>query len=244
MRLIVDLIPSDPRFGLALDEALFESVVRGGDGILRVWIDRLAVIVGRSQSLAAEVDLAQARREGIRVLRRISGGGTVVHYRGNLNVSAIAATGAVGSVAAAFSRLGAAIVDGLSTLGLLADVSGNRLSICGRKIGGAAQARRGAAVLYHSTVLVFPPERPIESLLLAHRPGYRPVGVASRPESMTTLSEVLGRSVAVGEAASAIVSGLASAFRCDEAAVSVDEAARAAGLAEKKYGSWQWNASR
>ncbi|MGB2983604.1 MAG: lipoate--protein ligase family protein [Candidatus Bipolaricaulia bacterium] len=244
MRLIVNLSPSEPAAGLALDEALFESVQRDGEEVLRLWINDRSVIVGRSQKLATEVDLPQARSKRIPVLRRISGGGAVYHYRGNLNVSVMVRAEEAGSVANAFARFGGSLRDGLAAFSQRIDLCGNSLMLRGEKIAGAAQARRGRSVLYHSTILVCPADLPFECLLLAHRPDYASDGVPSRPEAMTTLSEAVGRPVSGYDAADAVVAGFASLFEVTSGAVSDEEAARSVSLAESKYRSDAWNASR
>jgi lipoate-protein ligase A len=245
MRLIVDLDTAAPALGLAVDEALFESVRDEGEAVLRFWVNEPSVIIGRSQGIAAEVDLDRARGEGIPVLRRISGGGAVYHYPGNLNVSVILGPeDEAGSVEHVFLRLGDAIRVGLAGLPLLVDVSGNRLLIADQKLGGAAQARRRSCVLYHTTILVRPADRPIERLLMAHRPGYRADGVMSRPERTTTLTEALGRSLSTEEAVNAVVTGFAAGFRLAGGTVTQAERDRALWFADNKYGSSAWNASR
>ena len=245
MRLIVDLTAAAPALGLALDEVLFESVRKSGEGATRFWVNERSVIIGRSQGIGAEVDLARARTEGIPVLRRISGGGAVYHYPGNLNVSVTLGSGIeTGSVRDVYQRLGSAIRVGLASLSLGIDVSGNRLLIAGRKVGGAAQARRGSCVLYHATLLVRPADRPIERLLMAHRRDYHPNGVASRPEETMTLAEALGRSLSTKEAVNAVVTGFAAGFKLMPDTVTKAEHDRALRLADTKYGSSAWNASR
>ncbi|MGB2983960.1 MAG: hypothetical protein WBC63_08905, partial [Candidatus Bipolaricaulia bacterium] len=124
------------------------------------------------------------------------------------------------------------------------DLCGNSLMLRGEKIGGAAQARRGRFVLYHSTILVCPADLPFECLLLAHRPDYASEGVPSRPEAMTTLSEAVGREICVSDTANAVVAGFASLFEVTPGAVSDEEVARSVSLAESKYRSDSWNASR
>ena len=244
MRLIVDATPERAALGLARDEALFDSVREGGVGILRFWVNERSVIIGRGQGIAAEVDLAEAEQEGIPVLRRISGGGTVYHYPGNLNVSLSVASKDAGSVTEAFRQFGGAICNGLARLSVRAEIAGNRLVCCGRKLGGAAQARRGRATLYHSTTLVCPPDRPMARLLLAHGSGYRPNGVASRPEKMTSLAEVADRAISIEEAMDAVSQGMGELFDLEPSVLTEGEHADAVRLANTKYGSASWNASR
>lgn len=66
---------------LALDEALLELAHEGGltAPCVRTWTaDRPAVVLGSSCRIDAEVDRAACGAEGVPILRRPSGGGTVV----------------------------------------------------------------------------------------------------------------------------------------------------------------------
>jgi lipoate---protein ligase len=71
---------------LALDEALLQAADQKDNSraqpsteVLRVWqSNEVAVVVGRSSRVADEVDLQQSQQLGIPVLRRCSGGASVV----------------------------------------------------------------------------------------------------------------------------------------------------------------------
>lgn len=83
----VDLTLSTPEANLACEEALLEwSESRDLDGILRFWAPRdFFVVLGYANPIAREVNLAACRERGIPVLRRVSGGGTVLQGPGCLN---------------------------------------------------------------------------------------------------------------------------------------------------------------
>jgi len=247
IRLIRDLAPSDPALGLALDEALFESVRAGGADTVRLWVNGRSTVIGRSQEVHAEVELEEAGRLAIPVIRRISGGGAVYHHPGNLNVSLyLGDARPLGGVEEAFSRIGGAIAAGLSELGIDAETDGNRLICAGKKIGGAAQARRGTAILYHTTLIVRSDQIPMKRLLRALRPGYFTSAVPSHPFPTSSLSEIIGRELslaAVGDlVAAAIIRSL------DETPIdgrlSTEEAARTEELLREKYKRDEWNRQR
>lgn len=246
LRLIRDLTPTLPAEGLALEEAILEHVCQGGMDTLRFWVNERAVVIGRSQAVASEVDLVQARQLDIPVLRRISGGGTVYHYPGNLNLSLFLADARpLGTVIGTFSLLGETIANALSSLGIDASIRENNLFIADKKIGGAAQARRGTALLYHTTLLVAPGTIPMERLLLAMRPGYTSTRVLSHPHATTTLTEIVPSLTLPG-----LVDHLTGAI-CDPLRTTAtpgrptkEERARVQELAEKKYRSDRWNLSR
>jgi len=247
MRLIVDVEPCLPSYGLALDEAIFDQVRGGKEDTLRIRVNGHAVILGRSQSAVHEVDMRQAGSASIPVLRRISGGGTVYHYPGNLNVSLYVGDGrSMKGVKETFIRLGGTIAAALLRLGIQTRVRANALFIGGKKIGGAAQARRGNSLLYHTTLLVQPDTIPMQALLLALGEEYCPVGVSSRPQTMTTISEATRINHSMNDFVSAFVSELRQGFDqpLRRGWLTPKERERAHELVEAKYGCDQWNLYR
>jgi len=244
MRLLVDLKPIDPTLGLAIEEVLLDSARQDGCETIRIWVNERAIILGRSQSIAAEVDQVQAQTLGIPILRRISGGGTVYHYPGNLNVSIVfRKRPELSEVSSVFRLFGHLLTEALARLAPKLYPEDNGLYADGLKVGGGAQARRGDAVLYHTTLLVQPCPIPMETLLLAMRSGYRSQGIASRPRATTSLSELLSRPVESTEVVAPIIDALASALSVYPKAdrLTPQEAARAAVLRDEKYGSLAWN---
>ena len=91
-RLLPDDGERDPRLNLAREEAIARHVAADPAApapVLRLWRDAPAVVIGRFQLGAAEVDAAAAATLGAPILRRFTGGGTVWHDPGNLNVSVV-----------------------------------------------------------------------------------------------------------------------------------------------------------
>lgn len=85
MRLL-ELSLATPEENLALDEALLEQAERNAKEteensweLLRLWeLNQYCVVVGRSSKISQEVNLATAQEDGCKVLRRGSGGSSVV----------------------------------------------------------------------------------------------------------------------------------------------------------------------
>jgi lipoate-protein ligase A len=248
MRLCLDLEARDAALGLATDEALLESVRNGGEDTIRVWVSKRAVILGRSQSAADECDREAARRLAIPIVRRLSGGGSVYHYPGNLNVTVTAADSRrFGTVEGAFACFGESLAAGLrSGLGAAVDAHGRTLVVGERKISGAAQARRGKAILIHGTMLVWPDTVEMAAVLRALRPEYAPQSTPSCPQATTTLSDVLARPVGLAEAAGAVLQGLASLLPrpWSRTPIASSERTVAAELEAARYRNPEWNESR
>ncbi len=93
MFLLNQTLPT-PAFNLAFDEALLEAADQSqlpqGLELLRIWeLPHDCIVLGRSSRADVEVRLQQAVRDGVPVLRRASGGATVIHGPGCLVYSVL-----------------------------------------------------------------------------------------------------------------------------------------------------------
>lgn len=145
---------------MAIDEAILRTVAVGNvPATLRFYTwEPSAVSIGYFQGVEQEVDLAACRREGVDVIRRITGGGAVFHDReGEVTYSLMLQGNAPGvpqNVLDSYGVLCQGLVLGLRRLGLEATFAPiNDIAVNGRKISGNAQTRRFGGVLQHGTVL-------------------------------------------------------------------------------------------
>ncbi len=140
---------SDVYENLAREEYLLDRLPADTLGFL-LYSNSESLVLGKHQNPWREVDLGAARALGVCLARRISGGGTVFHDRGNLNFSFIIPR-------RNFDRRAnlEVVVRALDRLGILAEVS-PRYDILagGRKISGNAFCFRREMVLHHGTLLV------------------------------------------------------------------------------------------
>lgn len=150
--------PLDPHMQVALDESLTLAVGRGErEPTLRFWgWTAPAVVLGRFQSVRNEVNEDVAEAEGITLVRRISGGGAMfVEPEGAITYSIYAPEEMVQGMTfpESYALFDAWVIDALRELGVDAWYAPlNDITSRDGKIGGAAQARRGGAVLHHTTM--------------------------------------------------------------------------------------------
>ena len=76
---------------LALEDWMYSNLPLADNDYLLMWRSRPALVIGRHQNPWMEANLKAARTAGVDVARRASGGGTVYHDTGNLNMSFLTA---------------------------------------------------------------------------------------------------------------------------------------------------------
>ena len=166
---LLDLTLLSPAENLACDEALLDAAEAGaGDEVLRFWESRESfVVVGYANKVAVEVSVAACETRDIPILRRCSGGGTVLQGPGCLNytlVLRITADGPLHNIGSAnrfiMERNRAAIESLFRTFNLqpstfnLSIRGHTDLAIGGRKFSGNSQRRRRHFLLFHGTFLL------------------------------------------------------------------------------------------
>ena len=157
----LDLTLDDAAGNLACDEALLEAhELEDPDGeLLRVWeAQNYFVVLGHSNRIAAEVEIDACDRRGIPVLRRMSGGGTVLQGPGCLNYSLILNIAAhrLKTIGETFRFVLERHRDCIGNLtGTEPHIAGiSDLTLAGRKFSGNAQYRKSRFVLVHGTFLL------------------------------------------------------------------------------------------
>ena len=160
---LLDLTLPSPAENLALDEALLDAAEIGtGAEVLRFWESPTPfVVVGYANKIASEVNVAACEAKGIPILRRCSGGGTVVQGPGCLNYAVIlriTENGPTRSISAAnqyvMERTRHAISQLLSPNSQLLIAGHTDLALGNLKFSGNAQRRRKNFLLFHGSLLL------------------------------------------------------------------------------------------
>lgn len=177
-----DLTLPSPEENLAADEVLLEVCESGNlEGVLRFWeATKSFVVVGYANHVALEVNQTICKAKGIPILRRCSGGGTVLQGPGCLNYSLIlpiAAAPALASISGTNDYVLQTHQRILrSVLQAPVEKQGHTdLAIGGLKFCGNAQRRRKAFLLFHGSFLLHADTDLMEQVLPlpSRQPDYR-----------------------------------------------------------------------
>ena len=141
---------TDVYFNLAMEEYFFEKFKK--DEVFMLWINEPSVVIGKHQNLIEELNMKYCFENNIKIARRLSGGGTVVHDFGNLNYTYI--TNTMGDTALDFKEFLKPMYNALLNLNIDAHISPrNDFRVLEKKICGHSQFMRKKRVLHHGCIL-------------------------------------------------------------------------------------------
>jgi lipoate-protein ligase A len=228
---------TNPYFNIASEEYLLKNF---NDDIFLLYINEPSVIVGKHQNTMAEIDINLAQQLGVKIVRRLSGGGAVYHDKGNLNFTFIR-NGSEGKLVD-FKGFTKPIIDALGTLGVEAKFEGhNSLMVNGLKISGNAEHIFKNRVMHHGTLLFSSDLKVLANLLYIKQDKYADKAVKSVRASTTNISEHLASSITVSSFKEYlfkyILESFASAVKYN---FSNFDIAAIEALATQKYETWEW----
>jgi len=235
----------DPAAHVALDEVIVAEVSAGRrNPTLRFWEwDAGVVVIGSFQSVRNEVDEEAAARHGIRVVRRITGGGAMFMEPGNCITYSLVVPGS--------------LVDGLSyeasypfldewVLGALADVGVNAhfvplndIASDAGKIGGAAQRRLAdGTVLHHVTMAYDIDAQKMTEVLRIGREKLSDKGIQSAQKRVDPMRSqtCLERDVVM----EAFINHFMGRYRCRQSVYTASELQQARDLVAAKFSDPAW----
>jgi lipoate-protein ligase A len=211
---------------MAVDEYFFQSLTDEPRTYVRFYQwERPTASLGCSQRVEKAIDLDFCRKNGIDVVRRITGGKLVLHHKEiTYSVCSSDSQTFATTLSGSYKVISRALMRGLEKMGLqpsLAEkaprsyVKGNlpcfshpaadEIEVNQRKIIGSAQKRAGTKFLQHGSI---PLAHNKDLLKSVSRLKANPVEI-----NMTSLSEVLGKPIGFEWAVEKLVAGFEEFFR-------------------------------
>lgn len=235
----------DPAMHVALDEVLPAELAAGRRGpVFRIWEwDAPLVVIGSFQSVRNEIDSDALARHGMRVVRRISGGGAMFMEAGNcITYSLVAPDSLVEGLSfeQSYRFLDDWVLEALRGVGVNASyVPLNDITSDKGKIGGAAQKRfANGVVLHHVTSAYDIDAVKMLDVLRIGREKLSDKGTKSANKRVDPMRSQTGMTrEAIIEA---FLGTFRSRFRTVDSEYRPEELARAQELVESKFSSDAW----
>lgn len=229
----------DGRDNMAIDQALLTACDEGNSPpTLRLYgWNKPTLTLGYSQKPDKEVDLERCRALDIPVVRRPTGGRSVLHCR-EITYSVIAPVDHSRfppNLAGTYRVISQALLRGLNHLGIrnaimvegkkprrtrrparspacFASIHPSEISVNGKKLIGNAQRRMGRAFLQHGSILIANDLRLQNSLFHFDNANLRKKNLGLLIQSSTTLNEILGGEISFSKTVEAVRAGFMEAF--------------------------------
>ena len=235
----LDLTTTDPAFNLAAEQYVFDSLPRDR-AYFMLWQNDNAIIVGKYQNTFAEINEAYVKEHGIRVVRRLSGGGAVYHDLGNLNFTFIADAGTLSTLN--FTIFCEPVIRTLAKFGITAEVNGrNDMTIDGRKFSGNSQYLKQGRIMHHGTILFDSDLSVVSNALQVDESKFQSKASKSVRSRVTNVAAYLSAPVSLPEFRSALLADIAQSAGGEAYVFSASDLAAIEKLRAERYGTWEWN---
>src|SRR5699024_7708915 len=237
--LIINSPSNDAYFNIASDEYLLNKYPK--EDIFLLYVNAPSIIVGKFQNALAEVNLNFVQENGIKVVRRMSGGGAVYHDLGNLNFSFHSAW--TGGDFLEFNTFTEPIVKLLNKLDVPARLEGrNDLLVEGKKFSGNAKLVRKGKVIQHGTILIHSDMGVLSDALKINPLKYVDKGIKSNRSRVTNLEVYLPEGATTESFKSLLIKEmLAENKDAKLVEYSSEDLEAIQQLAADKYSTWDWN---
>ncbi|HEO8204114.1 TPA: lipoate--protein ligase [Streptococcus agalactiae] len=230
---------NDPAYNVALEAYAFQKLT-DIDEIFILWINEPAIIIGRHQNTIQEINKEFIDKNGIHVVRRLSGGGAVYHDLNNLNYTIISNNTQEGAFD--FQTFSKPVIDTLAKLGVKAEFTGrNDLEINGQKFAGNAQAYYKGRMMHHGCLLFDVDMSVLGQALKVSKDKIESKGIKSIRARVTNIVDHLSDKITVQEFSDAILAQMKEEYpEMDEYVLSDAELSEIQAMRDNQFATWDW----
>ena len=229
----------DPYFNLALEEYVFERMDKSKSYFM-LWQNDNTIVVGKYQNTAEEIDQAYVDAHGIRVARRLSGGGAVYHDRGNLNFTFI--VDRADAPGLNFKIFVEPVIRALARFGVHAEFTGrNDLTIDGMKFSGNAQYARRGRLLHHGCIMLDSNLTSVADALRVKEAKFASKAVKSVRSRVTTINAHAPAPISMEDFKGALKECAMASGELEPCTLTEEDLAAIRKLRDEKYATWAWN---
>ena len=229
----------DPYFNLALEEYVFERMDKSKSYFM-LWQNDNTIVVGKYQNTAEEIDQAYVDAHGIRVARRLSGGGAVYHDKGNLNFTFI--VDRADAPGLNFKIFVEPVIRALARFGVHAAFTGrNDLTIDGMKFSGNAQYARRGRLLHHGCIMLDSNLTSVADALRVKEAKFDSKAVKSVRSRVTTINAHAPAPISMEDFKRALKECAMASGELEPCTLTEADLAAIRKLRDEKYATWAWN---
>lgn len=231
---------TDPRINLAIEEYALKHLDADNTYLL-FYINEPSIIIGKNQNTIEEINTEYVEKNGIHVVRRLSGGGAVYHDLGNLNFSFI--TKDDGDSFMNFQKFVQPVIQALDKIGVKAEMKGrNDILVEGRKVSGNAQFATRGRMFSHGTLMFDSEIENVVSALKVRKDKIESKGIKSIRSRVANISEFLTEEMTIEAFRQLLLRHIFEGVdEIPEYKLTEDDWQKIHEISEKRYKSWDWN---
>ncbi|TYS31572.1 lipoate--protein ligase [Bacillus pumilus] len=233
----------DPMINLAIEEYCLKYL-DPEETYLLFYINQPSIIIGKNQNTIEEINTKYVEDNGIKVVRRLSGGGAVYHDKGNLNFSFI--TKDDGDSFHNFKKFTEPVIKALEKLGVKAELSGrNDIMADGRKISGNAQFATRGRIFSHGTLLFDSEIEHVVSALNVKKEKIESKGIKSIRSRVANISELMDQKMSTEEFRKILLSYIFDTNgEVPQYQLTEKDWEKIHEISRDRYQKWEWNYGR
>lgn len=229
----------DPYYNLAFEEYVFEKLDRSHAYFL-LWQNSNTIVVGKYQNTAEEINQDVVYEKGIRVARRLSGGGAVYHDDGNLNFTFIVDAGNIEDFQ--FEAFVKPVVKTLEKMGVKAEFNGrNDITIDGMKFSGNSQYMKHGRIMHHGCIMLDSNLASVADALRVRAAKFESKSVKSVRSRVTTINMHTAHKYTIDEFKKLLVETIAETNELEKLELTEEQKLEIEQLRKEKYATWEWN---
>lgn len=229
---------NNPYFNIATEEYLLKNF---NHDLFFLYINEPSIIIGKHQNTMAEINVPYTFENRLKVVRRLSGGGTVFHDSGNLNYCFIQ-KGKEGFLVD-FKKYTQPILNTLQKIGINAYLRGKSdLVINNLKFSGNAEHVYRKKILHHGTLLFNSELNKLNEAIKCDWTKFDDKAVRSNRSTVTNISSHLSSPLSINEFQVKIFEEVeTNNVDFEEYFLTEKDNHEIEKLIREKYNTWEWN---